>query len=55
MQHPVPGKPLVEGLCGNKEGHQPHIHDSKSLGMFWCHADQSRRLPYAAERRRNGG
>lgn len=45
--------PYVEGLCGNKEDHIPHLHQSKTLGTFWCHADQSQRLPYAAEMRRN--
>lgn len=44
--------PLPEGLCGNKEDHEPHRDRSKSLGLFWCHADQEKRLPYAAERRR---
>jgi hypothetical protein len=39
-------------LCGNRNDHSPHIHDSGSLGRFWCTADQSTRLPYAAERRR---
>ena len=42
--------PHVEGLCGNKKDHEPHDHSSTSLGKFWCHADQSRRLPYAAEK-----
>lgn len=41
-----------EGLCGNKADHIPHIHTSLTLGTFRCHADQSKRLPYAAERRR---
>lgn len=37
------------GLCGNKEDHDPHIHESRSLGTYFCHADQSRRLPYCLE------
>jgi uncharacterized membrane protein YcjF (UPF0283 family) len=41
-----------QGLCGNREEHEPHRHDSPSLGVFWCTADQMQRLPFAAERRR---
>lgn len=58
MQHPVPGDPIPTGLCGNREDHQPHIVKKSTLGnrdydgMFYCHADQSQRLPSAAERRR---
>lgn len=44
--------PLPEGLCGNRDDHEPHQHEGGSLGTFMCHADQGRRLPYAAERRR---
>lgn len=44
--------PYREGLCGNRVDHEPHQHISKSLGIFWCHADQARRLPFAAERRK---
>lgn len=40
------------GLCGNKQDHEPHVYHSGSLGTFWCHADQVKRLPFAAERRR---
>ncbi len=43
----------LQGLCGDRTDHEPHLHDSDSLGTFWCHADQSQRLPYAAERQRN--
>lgn len=39
-----------EGLCGNRDEHKAHVHHSDSLGTFWCTADQSRRLPAAAER-----
>jgi hypothetical protein len=43
------------GLCGNREDHEPHTHESKGLGRFFCHADQSKRLPFAMERKgRNG-
>lgn len=44
--------PYQEGLCGNREDHQAHMHQSSGLGIFWCHADQFRRLPLAAEKRR---
>lgn len=44
--------PFREGLCGNKFDHEPHMHQSWSLGVFWCHADQTRRLPFAAELKR---
>lgn len=47
----VTEEPLPEGLCGNREDHGPHVHNSTSLGRFWCHADQARRLPFAMERR----
>lgn len=43
--------PYVEGLCGNKTDHEPHLHQSNSLGIFWCHANQTRRLPFALEKR----
>jgi len=41
---------LPDGLCGERREHYAHIHDSVSLGRFWCCADQMRRLPAAAER-----
>ncbi len=40
-----------EGLCGNKADHEPHDVPESTVGPFRCHADQSMRLPYAAERR----
>lgn len=48
------GHGLPQGLCGDREEHEPHRHESSSLGVFWCTADQSQRLPFAAERRREG-
>jgi len=45
--------PLPQGICANKDNHSPHLHNSDTLGVFWCHADQARRLPFAAERRRS--
>lgn len=41
-----------DGLCGNRDDHWPHLHDSPTLGRFWCTADQDRREPYRSERRR---
>lgn len=43
----LPHGPLPSGLCGNREDHEPHVHDSASLGRFYCHADQAKRLPFA--------
>lgn len=40
------------GLCGIREDHEPHAVSTGSLSPYWCHADQSHRLPYAAEQRR---
>lgn len=39
------------GLCGNRDTHEPHLHYSQSLDKFWCSADQTTRLPHAAENR----
>lgn len=44
---------LPLGLCADKSEHRPHLVSSGSLAPFWCTADQSERLPFAAERRRN--
>ena len=43
---------LPLGLCGNRGDHEPHEHTSSSLGIFWCHADQSKREPHNSEYRR---
>ncbi len=43
---------LPWGLCGNREGHEPHICVGSPVGDFFCTARQQDRLPYAAERRR---
>lgn len=42
----------AEGLCANREDHQPHLVESGSLAPYWCTADQSRREPGRSERRR---
>lgn len=44
-------KTFPVGLCGNRADHAPHLHDSTSLGRMWCEADQTKRLPFAMERR----
>lgn len=41
-----------DGLCGDRGEHRAHLHDSPSLGRFWCTADQTDREPYRSERRR---
>lgn len=41
-----------DGLCGDKGDHRAHLHDSQTLGRFWCTADQSQREPYRSEQRR---
>jgi hypothetical protein len=43
-----------EGLCGDRAEHPAHLHESASLGRFWCTADQSQREPWRSERRRAG-
>lgn len=41
-----------EGLCADRTEHPAHLHESSSLGRFWCTADQSQREPWRSERRR---
>jgi hypothetical protein len=41
-----------DGLCADRSEHRAHLHDSSTLGRFWCTADQSRREPWRSERRR---
>jgi hypothetical protein len=53
IDHPTPKIP--RGLCGSREDHEPHMHDSTSFGWFFCHADQTKRLPFAMERKRTDG
>lgn len=38
------------GLCANREPHEPHDHYSKTLGTFWCTADQGQREPNRSQR-----
>lgn len=41
---------LPNGLCGDRNDYEPHVHDSTSLGTFWCTADQTDRLPWSREK-----
>lgn len=43
---------VPSGLCADRNDHAPHVHESATLGTFWCTADQTTRLPFAAEARR---
>lgn len=46
------------GLCGNRLDHGPHLVEFAPVaggGPFWCHADQTRRVPWALERRVSPG
>jgi hypothetical protein len=55
MRAPLPSpprEPAGSGLCANRAEHAPHLVVEGSLAPYWCHADQSRRLPGAAERGR---
>ncbi len=40
-----------DGLCGDRGEHRAHLHDSASLGRFWCTADQAQREPGRSQRR----
>jgi hypothetical protein len=44
----------IEGLCGDKADHDPHWVKQAPVAMsgFWCHADQTKRMPYAGEQAR---
>lgn len=39
-----------DGLCADRTPHRAHLHDSPSLGRFWCTADQGQREPGRSER-----
>ena len=41
-----------EGLCADRRPHVPHLHESPSLGRYWCTADEGQREPGRSERRR---
>lgn len=44
-----------EGLCGDRTEHAPHLHESASLGRFWCTADETDREPGRSQRRVDAG
>jgi len=46
--------PRVEGLCGDKTDHNPHRVEWSTVAQagFWCHADQTKRMPWAGEQAR---
>jgi hypothetical protein len=48
-------KELPQGLCADRGDHEPHPAKADGLGRFWCHADQSKRQPYASEVRLRRG
>lgn len=50
LQQEATNKPLPLGLCWNREDHEPHEVNSETLGRYWCHADQHRRLPNYLDR-----
>jgi hypothetical protein len=49
--HHVPERE-PDGLCADRSEHPAHLHESSSLGIFWCTADQAAREPWRSERRR---
>lgn len=53
MSDKVNPEGLKQGLCGNRGDHEPHVHESSTLGRFWCHADQTKREPHYSEHRRS--
>lgn len=40
---------LPVGLCGNRADHVPHRIEFVAVanGPMWCHADQSKRVPFS--------
>jgi hypothetical protein len=44
---------LPQGLCGQRGDHEPHrvAYAAVADGPMWCHADQTKRLPFALEQR----
>lgn len=43
---------VPDGLCANREDHEPHLVTVGSLAPFWCTADQSQREPFRSEQQR---
>lgn len=44
---------LLQGLCGDREDHEPHAYESVGFGLMWCHANQKRQSPFASDRVRS--
>jgi len=46
-------KTLPVGLCGDRGDHEPHLlaYAAVADGPMWCHADQTKRLPFALEKK----
>ena len=44
---------LPKGLCPIRTDHHQHEVNSRTLGRFWCHADQSKREPWASQQKQN--
>jgi hypothetical protein len=42
---------LPKGLCADRAEHPGHLHQSASLGRFWCTGDPADREPGRSERR----
>lgn len=51
-QGPIAVETLPDGLCSDREDHDPHIVTSGSLAPYKCTADQSTREPNASEKAR---
>jgi len=44
-----------DGLCGDRGEHPAHLHESATLGRFWCTARQADREPGRSQRRVDAG
>ena len=33
---------IRKGLCGDKNPHKAHFHDSRTLGHYWCKGVEER-------------
>jgi hypothetical protein len=40
------------GLCSERDRHEGHVHESATLGVFFCTGDPDDREPMRSERRR---
>jgi hypothetical protein len=46
---------LPKGLCADRAEHPGHLHESSSLGRFWCTGDPADREPGRSQRRLDAG